>query len=125
MASTSAIQTVLCWSTQGEISTVEFWRNEDYYVFSATPDTLRQMLRLVGVCAGDPKLNLTWDDAAQITATLRVFVTEVEPTVHVTSYEQAVDAVVESCDVRWLGWVLAASGVFWLCVGWWVVKALN
>lgn len=123
--SNCAIQTVFTWSKEGETALCEFWRGEDYYCFGADPRTLQKVLRLVGICAADKSLNLTWDDAAQITATLRMLVPEVEPTVHVTSYEQAVDAVVESCDVRWLGWVLAASGVFWLCVGWWVVKALN
>lgn len=122
--SNCAIQTVFTWSKEGETALCEFWRGEDYYCFGADPRTLQKVLRLVGICAADRSLSLTWDDAAQITSTLRMLVPETE-TAYITSYEQAVEAVVENSYVRWLGFTLVASCVFWCCVGWLVVKALN
>ena len=126
MAST-AIQTVFCWSKESDVACVEFWRNEDYYVFSATPETLRQVLRLVGICAGDPKLNLTWEDAAQITAQLRAMVqvdtgwnlVEAEPEV-VKEY-----LTTEVADLRYFGWMIVASCIFWGLVSCLVVMYFN
>ncbi len=96
-----AIQTVLCWTVSGELAVVEFFRAADHYVFAATPKTLRKSLLLVGQCAANPELSLTWDDAARITKALR----QITPR-----------PIVSAHDVGWLCWVFIASCAFWVCL---------
>ena len=103
-----AIQTVLCWTVCGELAVVEFFRAEDQYVFAATPKTLRKSLMLVGQCARNPELSLTWDDAAQITKALRQLVHVPEPVM------PPVDGVAG------LVWVLVFGCGFWV----WVISKL-
>lgn len=43
----------------------------EQYHFAFTLDTYQQVLRLVGKCAADPELNLTWYVAAQVTRRIR------------------------------------------------------
>lgn len=50
---------------------IDFYRDDQHYVFDATHETLRAALRMVGYCARNPELNLTWDDAAMITRSIR------------------------------------------------------
>lgn len=107
-----AIQTVLCWSITGDLSCVEFYRGEDHYVFVATPETLQASLRLVGRCAADPELNLTWQDAEQITRSMRQIVGATREAVPV---ESAVDDGAYDNDRWWLLSILGASILFW---GW-------
>ena len=94
-----AIQTVLCWTVCGDLAVVEFFRDEDQYVFAATPKTLRKSLMLVGQCARNPELSLTWDDAAQITKALRQLVVVPEPVMPTVG------------DATGLGWVLVFGDV--------------
>jgi len=94
-----AIQTVMCWSVCGDLAVVEFFRGDDHYVFGATAKTLQGSLRLVGQCAANPELSLTWGDAAQITKSLRQIVPE---------------PIVTPPNVAWLGWVFIVSCAFWI-----------
>ncbi len=112
-----AIQTVLCWSITGDLSCVEFYRGEDHYVFVATPETLQASLRLVGRCADDPELNLTWQDAEQITRSMRQIVGEAAPV------ESAADDGAYDNDRWWLLSILGASILFWGRVFTFVIRA--
>ena len=94
-----AIQTVLCWSVCGDLAVVEFFRGEDHYVFGATPKTIQGSLRLVGQCAANPELSLTWDDAAQVTRSLRQIVPE---------------PIIKPPEAACLAWVLFVSCAFWI-----------
>ncbi len=102
-----AIETVLCWSVKGDLAVVEFFRNDDHYVFATTPKTLRKSLLLVGQCAKNPELSLTWDDAAQITKSLRQLVPEPLPT--------------EPKD-SWLSWVIFVG---YAIIGWLFLDPVN
>jgi hypothetical protein len=104
----SAIQTVLCWTVAGELAIVEFFRAEDHYVFAATPKTLRKSLLLIGQCARNPDLSLTWDDAAQVTKALRQLVVVPEPVMPTVG------------DATGLGWVFVFGCGFWV----WVISKL-
>lgn len=43
----------------------------EQYHFSFTLDTYREVLTLVGQCAGNPELNFTWYAAAKVTRMIR------------------------------------------------------
>lgn len=111
-----AIQTVLCWSITGDLSCVEFYRGEDHYVFVATPETLQASLRLVGRCAADPELNLTWQDAEQITRSMRQIV-------GATREAAPVESAVATPHVRWVRWVILVSGAGGVLLIFLVVRA--
>jgi len=95
------IQTMLVPTRCTDGVVVDFYRDGDHYVFYATNDTLQATLRLVGDCARHPELNLTWDDAAKITQSLRRNMPEREVT---------------PPDASWIGWMLIASCSFWFCL---------
>lgn len=105
-----AIQTVLCWTVSGELTVVEFFRSDDHYVFAATPKTLRKSMLLVGQCARNPELSLTWDDAARITKSLRQLVDVPEPVMPVEP------------DDSWLSWVIIVGCAI---LGWLFLDPVN
>lgn len=121
---TSAIETVLCWSVAGNVGQVEYFRGDDHYVFRATKETLAQSLRLPGLCAADPSLSLTFIDAAHITAALRQITpsspAEVEPAVD----ECAVgDGYISDC-AGFVTFLLVGSAVFWAGVFYLIWRAV-
>ncbi len=98
------IHTVLCWTVSGELAVVEFFRSDDHYVFAATPKTLRKSMLLVGQCARNPELSLTWGDAAQITKALRQLVGVHEPARPAVDAESLLSCaiIVGGCFCVWL-----------------------
>ncbi len=112
-----AVETVLCWSVRDDLWMVEYFRGSDHYVFAATAKSLPQVQRLVGQCAANPELSLTWFDAARITQALRQVVPQYGEWVEVEAapVEIAVEAEMsDSGDVHWLGWILIGSCAFWV-----------
>ena len=61
----------LNWSVSGDEVRVTAIIDEKRYGFFANPETRDDVLRDVGLLAADPLANLTWDDAAEITALIR------------------------------------------------------
>lgn len=114
----SAIETVLCWSVECNVGQVEFFRGDDHYVFRATKETLRESLRLPGLCAADMELNLTFTDAANIAKALRQITpnptspAEVEPAV-----DEWVDGdgLMSDCAAA-VAFLLVGSLAFWAMV---------
>ena len=119
-----ATLTVMTWSIRGDLACVEFFRGEDHYVFAATPSTLRESLRLVGECAADESQCLTWDDAAQITWSLRQIVLSMPAPVAPSLSASLVE--VNAADSGYRVWfVLLLSAAFWCGVFYLIERALG
>ena len=116
------LETVMCWSYVGDKVVLEFWRNDDYYVFPATKATLQQVLLLVVSCAHDPEQSLTLTDAAHITQRLRDVVGAMDNQWQFTEAPVMYDYTPEEvADARHaFGWCVVLCVAFWCCVFWYL-----
>ena len=113
--------TRLNWSVAGDMATVEFRRGPvQQWIFMATPNTVRDVLRLVGECARDNDQSLTWRDAVRVTDTLRSLVRETPVVAMVLGY-------VDDDDVNriYVGLALMGGVAFLVCVVYVIVGAMS
>ena len=105
----------LNWSVSGDEVRVTAIIDGKRYGFFANPETRDDVLRDIGLLAADPLVNLTWDDATEITALIRELLMDAQE-----------EQMSEAADFGLLLRMTIPGIVFWgvLLAVFWAVMAL-
>lgn len=102
----STIRTVLVPTVIGDQVTVDFYRGDDHYIFSATVETVDKSLRLIEQCAENPELSLTVDDADHVEQVMKKLLPMPAPA---------------EPDDSWLSWAIIVSGAICVWLFFWLI----